>query len=581
MGNANATLAIALDQEAVFAGSVVSGKVYLDVKKDTDASSLQLILEGKEHSHTHWTESHGSGDNRHTEHHHAYANRTLIKLTFDLAEFPGGKVAIGQYEFPFSAELPPGLPSTMYASGQGGDCRIAYSFRARMHRPGLFKWDTKAKRSFLVSSMPLPPEPQPYFAAPSTTAVKMLCCINRGRMTVGAVATDTLISRGETFNMNVALKNESTAKIDAMRAEIEERVVWWAGGHSNWCLRKVAQGFLDPSTIAGTAKLDKAELKAVREDGNSKGQALEEIYAQLCKADQPVAVLTCADDARDTYRGPLISTSHDMRAVCKTPCCITDPVVHIPVRIGAPSLVVVAPVPTAVPLAAAAVVVTTTTTTTTTTTSSTRNATPVMALPQKVPVDKDEKATIQVATALPEGWAQSAVVAECVVVPMAAATIGGRAQQGGDPDADAEEELSHRATQVGEPGSFERLMKVMDDAYDDHYALDMLLRSEDREAWKALFAALDPNNFAAIVAQVNLASMQAPVAALLAKERPGFSAAFLLASLASCAADFKVQVVNALAPLCLDLADAKQAIEASLSEWERVLVRKALEGSGA
>ena len=75
--------------------------------------------------------------------------------------------------------------------------------------------------------------------------------------------------------------------------------------------------------------------------------------------------------------------------------------------------------------------------------------------------------------------------------------------------------------------------------------------------------------------------MQAPVAALLAKERPGFSAAFLLASLASCAADFKVQVVNALAPLCPDLADAKQAIEESLSEWERVLVRKALEGSGA
>ena len=79
-------------------------------------------------------------------HHHAYANRSLLGITVPLASFPNGKISPGRYVFPFSAVLPPSLPSTMFARGGGGDCSVTYSVKARLFRPGIFKFDIKAGR---------------------------------------------------------------------------------------------------------------------------------------------------------------------------------------------------------------------------------------------------------------------------------------------------------------------------------------------------------------------------------------------------------------------------------------------------
>ena len=103
---------------------------------------------GKEHSHVHWTTTHtsGSGKNRRTttRHHHAYRDRTLVAIDVPLGTFPEGVVRPGNYEFPFSATLPAGLPSVMAASGGGGDCRVTYTLKARLHKPSWYKWDTTA-----------------------------------------------------------------------------------------------------------------------------------------------------------------------------------------------------------------------------------------------------------------------------------------------------------------------------------------------------------------------------------------------------------------------------------------------------
>eukprot|EP00964_Phaeocystis_antarctica_P080037 scaffold49926_cov55-Phaeocystis_antarctica.AAC.4 len=88
MGNSNSTssssLGIQLDQPAIYAGGTVTGKVFLQVRKDTEADTLQLMLVGQEHAHVHWTTTRttGTGDNRKTEtvHHHAYANRILVQI---------------------------------------------------------------------------------------------------------------------------------------------------------------------------------------------------------------------------------------------------------------------------------------------------------------------------------------------------------------------------------------------------------------------------------------------------------------------------------------------------------------------
>ena len=160
-----AKLGIRVNETAVYSGGKVSGTVYLNVTKACDAASLQLVIWGEEYSHVVYET--GSGKQRRT--HHGYSRRNLLHTVIDLTMF-NGKAQPGNYEFPFTAQMPPGLPSSMFASNRG-DCKIHYGMKARLHRPGIFTWDTKAKITVPVSSMPMQPEPTPVFSPPAETAV--------------------------------------------------------------------------------------------------------------------------------------------------------------------------------------------------------------------------------------------------------------------------------------------------------------------------------------------------------------------------------------------------------------------------
>ena len=344
MGNtsSSSSLGIQLDQPAVYAGGEISGKVFLQVQKDTEADTLQLMLVGQEYAHVHWTTTRttGSGDNRTTEtvHHDAYAKRILVQIDVPLAQFPTGRVAPGNYEFPFSATLPPGLPTSMFAKGGGGDCRISYQLKARLHRPSWFKWDTTSTRSIMVQSTPLPPAPAPFYAAPQTVPVKLCCCFDRGQIHIGAGMDDTLLGRGQSVGVGIAVQNESSKKLESLEATITERVVWRARGHSNFSSRTIAQTAWDMGAVAGLEELTSGELKAARESaaaspGDAHTKTLEAMAASLLSGRQR-ETLTVAPDARDSYRGSCLSVAHRCYVTSTTPCCVTDPQLEVPVRIG-------------------------------------------------------------------------------------------------------------------------------------------------------------------------------------------------------------------------------------------------------
>ena len=125
----------------------------------------------------HWTTTHstGSGKDRKTttKHHHAYAHRKLVSIDVPIAQFQAGQIQPGRYEFPFTAQLPGNLPSTMYASGGGGDCKIHYGVKAQLHRPGYLKWEIKSSCPFKLSSTPLPPVAFPAFVEPVEKSVNV------------------------------------------------------------------------------------------------------------------------------------------------------------------------------------------------------------------------------------------------------------------------------------------------------------------------------------------------------------------------------------------------------------------------
>ena len=167
MGNMNSNLGIQIDQDAVYSGGTISGKVFLQVTSETEAATLQIMFVGKEHAHVHWTTTEKRGDRQTTRHHHAYRDRTLVAIDVPLGTFPDGVVRPGNYEFPFSATLPAGLPTAMAARGDGGsgaDCTMIERVAVVSH----LYHDGLCSRAFSVYvTLQSPPSPRAAIAVGS------------------------------------------------------------------------------------------------------------------------------------------------------------------------------------------------------------------------------------------------------------------------------------------------------------------------------------------------------------------------------------------------------------------------------
>ena len=132
MGAGNSTTAfVQLDNEQVYAGSEVHGRVYLNLTSEVSATAFLLEVRGKEATTVHYTRRHttGSGDNRrtHTTHHYARASRELLRIDIHLASWPASKIGPGQFEFPFRFVLPATLPTTMNCRHGQSHCHVAYT----------------------------------------------------------------------------------------------------------------------------------------------------------------------------------------------------------------------------------------------------------------------------------------------------------------------------------------------------------------------------------------------------------------------------------------------------------------------
>lgn len=561
MGNAAATLAISLDQEAAYSGGSLSGRAYLYVKEEIKCTALQLEVFGAEFSHVHWTtqETHGSGENRKTvtKHHHAYARRHLLRVVVTLASFPNGSLPPGSYEFPFSLVLPSGLPSSMYAAGGGGSCKISYSVKARLYRREWHKFDIRAKRPLLVSAAPFPPEPVPYFASPHTVPINTFCCIPNGTITLGAVADDTRLSRGETFGVGVAVDNSSTAQINSVSVKVKEFVSWRAGGHSNHEWRTVVAASFDPLTLQGAAKKASADIKAAASPGEARDAVLHRLYETLHSGSQRSS-LAIPPTARDTYQGSVLSVRHRMLLRATTGCCVTDPELDLPVCIGPPPLLGGGPAGyPAVPMGV-----------------------PVVALP--VPIPPEEEAASAQSFTKPDGWDGHVVIAEAVVLPMGEAVVGGEAVASGvDPAGDVSEAIAvPESAPPPPPGTLQALRHLFDTNVDDRRMVRGLVQDPAQQPlWQPLLSALTVEQYAECVGRTGLEYDRPEVASLLGEQlASGLTSAHVAAALRTTTA-YKTQLVRRVARQVVDLAAGRRTIEAELSEWERMLARTDLDAA--
>jgi hypothetical protein len=224
MGNSiGANLSVQLNQDnEVCSGSTLSGTIYLDIEKDSVAAdSLNIKFYGQERSQV--VVSNGQAVATYTDKHR------FISLDYVLHNF-NGEVNRGRYEYPFEIILPVGLPGkqgikspqTLFSTKDQNWFVIEYFLEARLHRNGMLEWDAKNNQEILLSDPPYYNTKIPSFIEPISLPVFFGCCYKTGTMTLLANVDSKNVFINDTFQVEYAVRNESTSTVEKIEINVRE-----------------------------------------------------------------------------------------------------------------------------------------------------------------------------------------------------------------------------------------------------------------------------------------------------------------------------------------------------------------------
>lgn len=171
----------------------------------------------------------------------------------------------------------------------------------------------------------------------------------------------------------------------------------------------------------------------------------------------------------DTYSGGVIHTTHDLKLIVKTPNCITDPTIIVPLRIGMKPLSKIGSVSNA-PIFGA------------TGASSAPPALP--SFPLNMGTTNEEGEIIVVQSNPPAGWSNP-VVSSSVAVPDQDIKVGGY-------------EYNSNQTYTSAV-TFDSLLAEMDRSLND---LDIVTTHSNDPNWDHLFRSLTPLQFGELISKV-------------------------------------------------------------------------------
>jgi hypothetical protein len=154
-----------------FPGMVVSGTVSVTNDEPKDYDALRVSLVGG--ANCHWSESHGTGDDRRTEYYSSsetYINTFVV--IWDKQASGGGLFPPGSYTYPFSLQI---VGDNLPPSFNGSVGRIVYQIEARVVKSGLLKFDHKVHSEITLAN--LVHTNVPHLLQPARGEVqKTICC---------------------------------------------------------------------------------------------------------------------------------------------------------------------------------------------------------------------------------------------------------------------------------------------------------------------------------------------------------------------------------------------------------------------
>ena len=215
----------------------------------------------------------------------------------------------GQYSFPFTFQLPAGLPGTFSEAGERwgtryeaetsyfitGDIHCADGSEIR-HRQRLIVYEKLMTDITAV-------------ALEKTANIYVCCCINRGSVHMESTFDKNAYVSGETANVVCKIENNSTSDITAIKTKLRRRIQMRsdAGAMFNQ-VETISQGTYDG--VAAAVEVEAPEAKqgllandaqggeygATGEDKPAKGDEIKKVRVSTASGDRYVPVqLSCRD----------------------------------------------------------------------------------------------------------------------------------------------------------------------------------------------------------------------------------------------------------------------------------------------
>ena len=230
-------LRIALVQERPdqihYGGGTITGNLLLDVAEPKSYQHISVQFSGR--SHVHWTESRteGEGDDARTVTVHYTSNENYVNLVAPLwnsQQSPDGKLPPGEYSWPFSFAIPPGVPSSF----EGTVGNIRYSIVGQIITRSVLKSNHTVEVRIPVQQLVKISDPR--LLQPLRQEVqKRLCCLCCASAPI--VLTATVPKSGfcirESFQVHVSLENGSNRRV-TVNAAIVQQVTYTAQGGRRW-----------------------------------------------------------------------------------------------------------------------------------------------------------------------------------------------------------------------------------------------------------------------------------------------------------------------------------------------------------
>mmetsp|Transcript_36888 Transcript_36888/g.42923 ORF Transcript_36888/g.42923 Transcript_36888/m.42923 type:complete len:632 (+) Transcript_36888:276-2171(+) len=254
--------------------------------------------------------------------------------------------------FPFVANLPTDLPSSLSGNRRESKCRLSYHIQARLlvrfppqedaSNQGLFDGERElavARREFRVSMCGNEARRRllgnPVLVCPPDSGPAEFCCgmnTNGGMGNdggIGVMINKRLFSRGDEIEISVTcVRNEEAkggkggntgAELESVIIQIRERLCWSAEGRSDYILETIAERILDPTMIQ-------------KEPGDDDPH----VHSRKIKF-RPI-VMKVPQNSRDSYDGWIIKVLHDIRvSTIVTPFAscvgITGSETTVPIRV--------------------------------------------------------------------------------------------------------------------------------------------------------------------------------------------------------------------------------------------------------